>query len=433
MPDDLAIPPGALKVMNVLRAAGHTAVLAGGSVRDVVLGRAPRDWDVATSAPGEQVQSLFPRVNPVGLRHNTVGVFEEESWIEVTTFRDRQRTLEGDLALRDFTVNAMALDPETGRIIDPLGGRADLGAGVLRACGSALDRFTDDPLRILRAARFLAELGLEPDADVTQAAAALAARLESIAPERIRDEWLKLLVGPETRRAFAWLERTGVTAVILPPLAVTVGVAQNRWHRFDVYGHTVETVARADADVEVRLAGLFHDLGKPAVRQWRNNDYTFYNHERISAEIASATLTAWRLPQRLRDRVVSLVANHMFHYDPAWTDAAVRRFLRRVSPELLDPQFRLRLADSAAAGLGGEAEAAQNLAELRGRIEREMAARRALRITDLPVDGHDVMRVTGATGPRIGVVLRMLLERVTDDPALNDRDRLLRELETLAE
>lgn len=427
-----SIPEPVLRTAAALARAGYPAYLVGGSVRDALLGREPRDWDLATSAPGEAVARLFRRVNPVGLRHNTVGVFAEPLWIEVTTFRDPGVTLEGDLGLRDFTINAMALEPATGRLIDPLGGRADLAAGRLRACLDAAARFAEDPLRALRAARFVAELGLAPDPSLAAACKATLGAFEAVAPERVRDEWVKLLVGAHVREAFDWLAGTGLLAKIFPAAEAARGVVQNRYHRWDVFVHTVETVARAVPEPEVRLAGFFHDLGKPRVRARRKGDYTFYNHERVSAEIAALDLERFRFAHHQAQRIVALVQNHMFHYDPAWSDAAVRRFVRRVSPELLDAQFKLRLADSSAAGLGGEDETRQNLALLQARIARELKAHAALRITDLAVDGNDVIGLLGKSGPLVGAVLRELLERVTDDPALNTRDRLLAEGERIA-
>lgn len=426
-----SIPEPVRYVAARLRAAGFPAYVVGGAVRDLALARPPRDWDIASTATGEQVAALFPRINPVGIRHDTVGVFHGEMWIEVTRFRDPGATLEGDLGLRDFTMNAMALDPETGRLIDPLGGTRDLAARVLRACGAAGSRIAEDPLRMLRAARFIAELTLEADPELSFSARQAAARAAEPAVERTREEWLKLIVGPEVRGAWRWLVEAGILAVLFPALSAARGVGQNRFHRWDVYEHTLETVARAVPDADVRLAAMFHDLGKPAVKRLRRGDYTFYNHERVSAEIAAADLDRYRFPQQQAARVVALVEHHMFHYDPGWSDAAVRRFVRRVSPELLDAQFALRRADSAAAGMGGEAETEANLAALRARVAAELKSRHALKIADLAVDGHAIGRLTGGTGPLVGVILRALLERVTDDPALNTRDRLLAEAEAL--
>lgn len=423
------VPQPVLSILRQLRAGGHEAWLAGGCVRDLLLGRAPRDWDVATSADGPSVASLFPRINPVGLRHNTVGVFEDGFWVEVTTFRDPGRSLEGDLGLRDFTVNAIAFNPLDDRLVDPLDGRSDLTSQCLRACGEASARFDEDPLRILRAARFIAELGFRPHEAVTDAGRVGCHSVRHCAPERIRDELLKLILGPEVRASFAWMQQTGLLEVILPHVAVTQGVTQNRFHRWDVYWHTVETVARAVADPEVRLAGLYHDLGKPATREWRKGDYTFYNHERISAEIADADLDHYRLSSQRRQRIVSLVNNHMFHYEPSWSDAAVRRFLRRVGPDLMEPLFELRRADSSASGMGGEEETNHNLCLLNDRIQRQQAAHAAVKVTDLDISGHDVIALTGQRGPAVGRILREMLERVTDDPALNRKDLLLREIE----
>ncbi len=421
------LPQPVVDVSRRLREAGHRVFVTGGGVRDLLLERTPRDWDLATSASGEAVARLFPRINPVGLRHNTVGVFEGGMWLEVTTFRDPDITLEGDLAMRDFTVNAVALDPETAQVVDTLGGREDLARGVLRACVDPTARFSEDPLRILRAARFIAELGLKPTPDLTAAASSLHARVRECAVERVRDEWLKLLGGAYVRESFAWMTETGLFDLLFPAVGRGRGVEQNRYHRWDVYVHTVETVARAEPDPEVRLAAMFHDLGKPATRKWQKGDYTFYNHERVSAEIAEADLDHYRFGQRMRDRVVRLVANHMFHYEATWSDAAVRRFMRRIEPELLEPLFKLRMADSSATGMGREEDTAENLRLLRARIVEQQQAHVAMKVTDLEISGHDVIGLAGGGGPIVGQVLRTLLERVTDDPGLNERDRLLAE------
>jgi tRNA nucleotidyltransferase (CCA-adding enzyme) len=425
----MQIPQPVIEVCQTLRARGRSAFVVGGSVRDMLLARPARDWDVATEASGEDVARWFPRINPVGLRHNTVGICHGGMWIEVTTFRDPAVSLDGDLGLRDFTCNAMALDPETGNLIDPLGGKQDLAARRLRACGSAHERFAEDPLRMVRAARFYADIGCIPDEEVTGAAFAGLATLAGVAPERIRDEWIKLLLGPEVAAALQWAAATGLLERLFPAADLSRGVTQNRWHRWDVFYHTIQTVSLAAPSAEVRLAAFFHDLGKPRTRRWKGGDWTFYNHERISAEIAAADLDRYRFGHDQAKRIVSLVQNHMFHYDPSWTDAAVRRFVRRVTPELLDDQFALRAADSAATGIADPQETAGELAALRRRIEAELAARHAFQIRDLAVDGHDMARLAGGQGAKVGILLRYLLEVVTDDPSANDRDTLLRAAE----
>lgn len=423
------IPEPVLDVLRTLHRAGFLAYVVGGPVRDLLLNREPRDWDAASNADPQAILGLFSRVNPVGARHGTVGVFHKEMWIEITRFRDPGCTLPGDLALRDFTVNAMAIDSATGRLIDPLGGETDLKNLSLRACGSADERFQEDGLRVLRAGRFFSELGLLPDAALTAAARREHARLSLVAPERIRDEWLKLLLGKNVRGALQWCLDTEVSALLFPAMIAARGVEQNRYHRWDVYGHTVETVARAVPKADVRLAAWFHDLGKPATRRRKAGDWTFYGHEQVSAQIAAAELDRFKVGHELRERVVSLVSNHMFHYAPEWSDAAVRRFLQRVGPELLDPLFELRRADSSAAGLGGEAEVAANLAALQHRIAAERSRHNALQIADLAIDGHDVKRLAGHAGPVVGAVLRAMLDKVVDDPSINERERLLREAE----
>jgi len=439
--DPKRIPTAILDLLRRLNGAGHRAYLVGGSVRDHLRGVPISDWDIATNARPEEVLKVFPHAIPTGLKHGTVTVPTDAGPCEVTTFRiewgysDARRPdrvefvpeIEADLARRDFTVNAIAWDPLEGREVDPYGGRADLAAGLLRAVGSPVDRFREDGLRPIRAARFAATLEFEIAPETEAALGEAREEVARVAVERHRDELTKLLAAPQPSRGFEVLRRSTLLPILLPELQATVAVPQNRYHAYDVYYHTLYTVDAAPAEKPaVRLAALFHDVGKPVTRVERENgEATFYNHQFESARLAEEAMTRLRFSRDMIERVAHLVRHHMFDYRQEWTDAAVRRFVQKVGVENIADLFDLRIADNI--GNGTKTGFPHYLEEFRTRIEGVLAARQALTLSDLKIRGEDVMRELGLPpGPRVGEVLGWLLEQVVEEPSLNERDRLLR-------
>jgi tRNA nucleotidyltransferase (CCA-adding enzyme) len=443
-----AIPSEVLAVCQQLRQAGHAALLVGGSVRDLVMGRAPGDFDVATSAHPEATLRVFGSrfAIPTGLQHGTVTVLAGEGErprpVEVTTFRgegaylDGRRpatvtfgaTLEEDLSRRDFTMNAIAYDPATGALIDPFDGQGDIRRRLVRTVGDPMLRFAEDGLRPMRGVRQATQLGfvLEP---ATQAA--ISRTLEcfrKVSAERIRDELRKLLLAPVPSTGIELMRATGLLAEVLPELLATVGCQQNRYHKHDVYQHTLATLDAAIPDSIVRMAALLHDLGKPrtqAPREDAPGEFSFFGHEQVGAELAATIGARLKLPTSERDTICALIGRHMFFYTPEWTDGTVRRFVKRVGPELVAPLFALREADLASHGPGEDRE--KETRELRARIAKVAADDAALRVTDLAIDGKDVMRILGIPpSRRVGAVLEALLEKVLDDPELNERETLER-------
>lgn len=438
----IPLPPIVRATLRRLADAGHDAALVGGSVRDLVSGEAPQDWDVATAAPPERVAELFPGSTWTN-RFGTVTVRDPDgSEVQVTTFRfegpylDQRRpanvswgdSLDEDLSRRDFTVNAIAwrpldLDTGAGRLVDPHAGIGDLRRGVLRAVGDPVARFGEDALRMVRAARFAARLGLRIDDATADAIRGHAPAAAGLSGERVRDELLHMLESPEPGRppsaAIRLLEGLGLLAVVLPELAALRGVPQAKALAGDALDHSLRTADALPADQPLlRLAGLLHDLGKATTLA----DGHFIGHEVAGAEQAESVGWRLRLSRAEIGWIVRLVRQHMFAYTPDWTDAAVRRFIRRVGADLLDDLFALRAADNAASGV---ARPAAGLAELRARIERVMASG-PLSQGQLAVDGRDLTRELGiAPGPLVGELLRRLLEAALDDPSLNHRARLL--------
>jgi putative nucleotidyltransferase with HDIG domain len=441
-----AWPAGALDALARLRERGARAYLVGGTVRDVLLDRrGDATLDVATSLTPDEVTARFTRVAPIGVAHGTVLVVEPGFALECTTFRREGGYADArhpdhvtftddplaDLARRDFTVNAMAFDPASGELLDPHGGARDLERATLRAVGDAAARFHEDALRPLRAARFAATLEFELEPATAAALGSANDRARLVAMERVREEWVRMMRAVAPSTGIELLRRAGLLATWMPELDRCAGVGQNRYHAYDVYEHSLRTCDAAPADrPRVRWAALLHDIGKPETRVIRNGDATFYGHAERSAELADAVLERFRFATEERRAIVHLVLHHMFDFRREWTDAALRRWLRRVGVDAVAELFDLRIADVLGNGLATGYPVM--LEELRRRIERLLAAEHAITVRDLSIDGRDVMDALGIEpGPRVGAVLEQLLERVLDDPAHNRREALLRDLEDM--
>lgn len=404
-----------------------------------MLDRRVSDWDVATDARPAEVTRLYPRTAPTGAAHGTITVLTDGGAVEVTTFRqegpysDRRHPdnvqfvddVEGDLARRDFTINAIAYDPSTKEVVDPFGGRADLGRRTVRAVGDPLDRFSEDALRLLRAIRLAAALGFEIEDGTFQAISKLSDKISHVAPERIREELMKIMVAGRPSVAFEMMRGTSLLTFVLPELEESVGVPQNKYHAYDVYFHSLMTCDAVSAEKPlVRLAGLLHDVGKPMTRKEIRGDATFYNHQSVGADMADVALRRLRFSRAEREHVLNLIRNHMFNYTQEWSDGALRRFVKRVGEESIADLFDLRIADRLGNGL--KEGFPVYLEEMRDRIDSILREAHALRVSDLQVSGEDVMRELGlGPGPKVGAVLEQLLDAVLEDPSLNTRDRLL--------
>ena len=436
------LPERVVRVLATLRDAGHEVALVGGVVRDRLLGlEHAGEWDAATSARPEEVVALFEGATWEN-RFGTVTIganprVEITSYRAEGTYRDRRRpdevrfgvSLTEDLARRDFTINAMAwlpldLDARRGIVVDPFGGQEDLDARILRAVGEPRERFAEDVLRLIRAARFAGRLDLAIDPATEVAIRELAPTVVTVSAERVRDELLRILArDPTPSRAIELLERLGLLNVILPEVAALRGVPQAKAVPGDALDHSLRAVDAAPAGKPPaeRLAALLHDLGKAETLRAGH----FIGHEKVSARLASEVLRRLRVPRALSERVIGAVRHHMYAYDPSWTDAAVRRFVRRLERVDRKLLFALHRADNVASGVGPEGEA--NQAELEARIAEQVAAEPDLLVERrLALDGHDLQRELGMTpGPEIGAVLDRLTEIVLEDPSQNRRDVLL--------
>ena len=435
------VPAHVQHVLDTLWSNGHPAYAVGGAVRDSLLGRAPKEWDVATAALPEQTQSLFPGSDYTN-KFGTVTVWPESrdpaDVVEVTTFRldhvygDHRRpdsvtftdSLAEDLARRDFTVNAMAW--AKGELVDPYGGTADLNARLIRAVGDPAARFDEDGLRLLRAARFAAQLGFDIEPQTLAAMTSTAATAGYVSAERVGAEVWRMLEADPPSTAFRILTDTGVLEHAVPELHAQLGIPQGKVNGVDLWGHclaSVDGAATVDPSGpnshQLRLTALLHDIGKPPTFA----DGHFIGHDEVGADMARALLTRFAYERRTVEKVSALIRLHMFSYERKWSGAAVRRFIKRVGRDRVSELLNLRRADNIGSGLPADAG---HLTELEERMAKELEAGAPLTLRELAIDGDDLIRELALTpGPQIGELLERLLGSVIEDPSRNDRDVLL--------
>lgn len=435
----ISLPAPVAECVAALGQAGHSAHIVGGCVRDSLMGRLPSDWDVCTSALPEEAQAVFAvhKVIPTGIRHGTITLLMGEMPIEITTLRrdgdylDHRRpqsvsftdSLAEDLARRDFTVNAMAYHPKEG-LIDPFGGAADLRAGVLRCVGDPRLRFDEDALRILRLFRFVSQLGLEPEPDTLAAAGALAPLLEAVSAERISAELSKLLLGENVYRALCLAADSGALGVFLPEITPCIGLDQSKpAHIYPVDRHCFLAAASAPPRLELRLAMLFHDIGKPDVYRLDEEGVgRFPSHAVVSAAHTRAIMTRLRYPARLTEYVALLVGEHCVKLHP--DKAYLRRLCGRLGFDAVRDLSDVKRADDLAKA-PAKVDRAGRYDAVNALLEEIAANADPLTQGELAVGGNDLLAMGVPYGPRIGELLQFLLELVLDAPELNTRDALL--------
>jgi putative nucleotidyltransferase with HDIG domain len=456
-----AVPKEVISVAEKLKSANFEAYLVGGCVRDLLLGREPKDWDIATDAKPEEIQKLFPD-SVYENQFGTVGIKTDSrdprlKIVEVTTFRlegrysDKRhpdeikfaKTIKEDLARRDFTVNAMALalggnrQPATDdQLVDPFGGLEDLRAGIIRTVGNAEERFKEDALRLMRAVRLVTELGdfsgkagspsvWQIEQGTRRAIEKLSGELAQISKERIRDEFVKILETKNAAKGVLLLEELNLLQSVCPELREGLGVSQNKHHIYTVFEHSIRALdyaAKQNYPLHVRLASLLHDIGKPRTKEGEGENATFYRHEYVGAKMAAKALDRLRFPKDFAEKVAHLVRYHLFYYNVGEvTEAGVRRFLARVGPENVDDLLKVREADRI--GSGVPKAFPYKLRHLLFMIEK--VKRDPISPKMLKVNGEDVMKILGIPpGPRVGHILSILLEDVLDDPKRNTKEGL---------
>lgn len=464
-----SIPSYVFDIARILAKEGFEAYLVGGSVRDLVCDRVPKDFDIGTDAKPEDMMKIFTKVVATGAKFGSVIILVkddqgERHGVDVTTYRTEEQYIGGrwpskveftkniheDLSRRDFTFNAMAVNlvnvltehNEDSVLLDPFNGKQAIKDKVVRAVGDPYERLKEDSLRALRACRFASVLGFQLDAALKKSVGSVLTMIDNLSAERVREEILKILYdSPKPSVGFKLLKEVGILKIWIPELLEGVGVEQPEYHKYDVFEHTMRTVDIAEDDV--KLAALFHDIGKPRTEE----NGTFYRHDIVGAEMTREIMKRLRFSKHDTEYVATLVRWHMFYfpYDEEdfakgkykserdlqatekvskWTDAAIRRFVRNVGgEEAIDDLIKLRIADATANPMSSFDE--HEIEALQSRIAEVRQKDMALKPKDLDVTGKDLVAIGVRPGPKMGKVLRELVELVIEDPALNDKETLL--------
>ena len=429
------LPENIQNCINLLENAGFAAYAVGGCVRDACLGLTPHDYDLCTSALPSQTEAVFRayRLVLAGEKHGTVTVITEDGPVEITTFRteggyrDNRHPdwveflpeIEGDLARRDFTVNAMAYSPKRG-FADPFGGRADLENHILRAVGDPVSRFREDSLRILRGARFAARFDLTPEENTLNAMLSQAGLMEHLARERVFDELCKLLLAAKAEDITRFAP---LLAAVIPELAPMIGFDQcSPHHAYDLITHTAHVVEGVPPTLPLRWAALLHDTGKVTTftRDATGRGH-FYGHARDSAAMADTILRRLKAPTALREEVVTLIGRHMTRLQPE--RKLLRRQVSKFGFPMVESQLTLQETDMGSKGTG-EDDGSAVFSEVRELLAELKAEDACLGLKDLAVNGNDLMAL-GYRGKAIGICLNALLEQVVDERMPNEKNALL--------
>ncbi len=440
------IPSEVLAIADTLEQANCEAYLVGGCVRDLLLGRVPKDWDITTNAHPDEIAKLFPETY-CNNDYGTVGVVNKETnderlkVVEVTPYRseseysDARRpdsvafgvSLEEDLKRRDFTVNAIAYRPKDESFIDLFDGKGDLRKKRLKTVGDPNARFREDGLRMMRAVRLAAELNFAIESETMTAISDNSLILKRISAERIRDEFLRILNSETPMQGIVLLVRLQLIDAILPEIKDAIGCEQGGIHAYDVYEHLLRTLqAAADKgySIEMRLAALLHDIGKPTTRRTggKNKMYTFFGHEVVGAKMAEKILHRLKMPREITEKVVKLVRLHMFFSDPDQiTLSAVRRTITKIGQENIEDLLNLRVCDRI--GTGRPKEQPFRFRKYKAMVDQ--ALRDPISVKMLKTDGSRIMEQTGEKpGKKLGYILNALLEEVLEDPGKNTEQYL---------
>ncbi|MDO8569287.1 MAG: HD domain-containing protein [bacterium] len=448
------IPEEVKDISRVISVAGFENFLVGGCVRDLIIGRGPKDWDFTTNAKPDEIIKLFPKTFYEN-EYGTVGVVNEQTddktlkVVEVTPYRlesgysdfrrpdkvEWGKTIEDDLARRDFTMNALAYSIKTEELLDLFQGKEDIEKKIIRTVGKPEERFGEDALRMFRALRLASELNFAIEHETQMAIMKHAELLTHISRERIRDEFEKIIMSDTPAFAIELASRLGLLKFISSEFEKGIGMEQNQAHAYTVWEHLLRTLnhaAKKNFPLYVRLAAFAHDVAKPHTRKRINGQWTFYNHEVLGARLARNILTDLRFPKEIVEKVVKLVRWHMFFSDTEKiTLSAVRRIVRNVGTDLIWDLVDLRVCDRI--GTGRPKETPFRLRKYKSMIEEAM--RDPISVKQLALGGADIMRLTDiGPGPHIGFILEILLSKVLEKPGLNTREYLedrVRELHAL--
>lgn len=451
----IEVPTGAAYILQQLNQHGFEAYVVGGCVRDSLLGKQPHDWDITTSAKPEEVKQIFARTIDTGIQHGTVTVLvnrdiltaEEAGNVshtdyafEVTTYRvdgeykDHRRpetvcftaSLEEDLKRRDFTINAMAYNPEQG-VIDIFGGQEDLKQGIIRCVGCASERFDEDALRILRAVRFGAQLDFVIEDKTREAMRDQARFLKDISAERICTELTKMLVSDHPERLEEAYE-LGLTQVFLPEFDTMMQTPQNNpYHLYDVGHHTLKVMEAVPATTVLRYTALFHDIGKPECKTTDDNGVDhFYGHPEASAKLAETIMRRLKMDNDTIEQVCRLVRNHDYGLSGKGPGIkSFRKFIAQLGAEYFEDYLAIRKGDMAGQSDCNLEQRKYVIAHMQEMYAEIMEHKQCLKMSELAVGGKDLIELGVKPGPDMGRILKDLLNRVLDTPELNTREQLL--------
>ncbi len=417
----LKVPAYVVKFCSYLSKGGR-CLLVGGAVRDHILNIPVHDYDFIFMGNAEWLKKRFSSYTPSDNFVETLVVLWRGHEFEINVVKN---SLEDNLSRRDFTIDAIAYDPFEGKFIDPLNGRRDIELKIIRASVDAEKRLREDPVRIIRGIRLCTRLSFSIEPETYRMMKWLSYLLGNVNPYRFKKEIEELLKLKTPSSAFLDLLNIRALHYFLPELAACEGIKQNQFHRYDLFTHIMKVVdAVPQRKTDVRFAALLHDIGKPATRFWKisRKDYVFYEHEKLSAEMAENLLRRIGISRERRKKIITLIRNHMFSYHTRWSDKAVRKFISRVGKENIDDLFILRKADRIGTG---KKKSMDDLKELYMRIKREIESGTPLSVNDLDISGYDLMDL-GLKGVEIGRAKRFLLERVLESPEINRKDELLK-------
>jgi len=451
---NMKIPKEVKLIISQFKKVGFEAYIVGGCVRDFLRNIEPNDWDVTTNAKPKEIQKTFPKSfyenKFLTVTVQTKSQSPSLKEVEITTYRSEAKysdkrhpdeikfakTIEEDLARRDFTINAMALTLEKNeaktRLIDPFDGRKDLKNKIIRAVGNPKERFSEDALRVMRAVRFATTLNLKIEEKTAQAIKKNSPWLQAISKERIRDEFIKIIMADRADDGIKLLRNLGLLKYIIPELEEGYGVSQNKHHIYNCYEHSflsLKYAAKRNFNKFVRIAALLHDIAKPRTKRGKGADATFYGHEILGAKMTIQVLSRLKFPKKEIEKIAKLVRYHLFYYHPDEVgNGSVRRLVRQVGPENMEELLEVRMADRI--GSGCPKAEPYKLRHLRYVIEK--VSQDPISVKMLKITGGDVMRILEIQpGPQVGDILDVLLGFVLEDPQKNKKEFLEKELKKL--
>lgn len=444
----MTIPSYIQDIIDTLEKAGFDAYIVGGCVRDLLMEKEPKDWDITTKARPKEILNFFPGAKYENIFGTVIIPIKDENGkteheIEVTTFRSEQGysdrrhpdkiafedNIENDLSRRDFTVNALAMRIKTHDIIDLFGGEDDIKKKVIRAVGEPSDRFREDALRMMRAIRLACQLEFDIEPKTQRAIVKLAGAIKFITNERIREELIKILASEQAARGITLLHDTKLLQYILPELERGVGVAQDRHHVYTVFKHSMLSLEHCPSkDWRVRFAALMHDVAKPQTKKIIKGIATFYNHELVGARMVDRITRRFKFSRRDAEKVVSLVKSHMFYYNVGEvTASSVRRLIKKVGEENLADLIHLRIGDRLGSGVPkAKPYKLRHLEYMLKRVQEDPVS-----VKTLKINGNDLNNLGIERGPKMGAILDILLADVINDFNLNNKEHLSKRAQVL--